>query len=84
MNFGLTIPMTDITKVLGQNTHPFYKDLKDAGFVPASEPFGAQHLGVGNRDDTDVRLDDGECCIQQVVETVWPDQAYHRDHSASA
>lgn len=34
LHFGLTIPMTVITKILGQDAHPFYQDLKEAGFVP--------------------------------------------------
>jgi glutathione peroxidase len=34
-NFGLTIPMTDITHVLGADAHPFYAMLKaDYGFAP--------------------------------------------------
>jgi glutathione peroxidase len=34
-NFGLTIPMTDITQVMGEGAHPFYKMLKaDYGFSP--------------------------------------------------
>jgi glutathione peroxidase len=34
-NFGLTIPMTDITHVLGAEAHPFYAMLKaDYGFAP--------------------------------------------------
>lgn len=34
LNFGLTMPMTDITRVRGRDAHPFYLDLRDAGFVP--------------------------------------------------
>lgn len=35
VNFGLDIPMTTITPVLGQGAHPFYRWLRDeAGFAP--------------------------------------------------
>ncbi|MEM0948867.1 MAG: glutathione peroxidase [Pseudomonadota bacterium] len=34
MNFGLTLPMTDITAVKGRDAHPFYAALRDEGFVP--------------------------------------------------
>ncbi|MEM1361978.1 MAG: glutathione peroxidase [Pseudomonadota bacterium] len=35
VNFGLTMPMTDITSVRGRNVHPFYAWLRDeTGFVP--------------------------------------------------
>ena len=35
-NFGLTLPMTDITRVTGADAHPFYRWLADShGFVPA-------------------------------------------------
>ena len=35
VNFGLDIPMTTITPVLGRNAHPFYQWLKDeASFTP--------------------------------------------------
>lgn len=35
VNFDLTLPMTDITPVLGPNAHPFYRWLaRDAGFTP--------------------------------------------------
>ncbi|MEM6890059.1 MAG: glutathione peroxidase [Pseudomonadota bacterium] len=35
MNYGLDLPMTDITTVLGDAAHPFYRELADeAGFVP--------------------------------------------------
>ncbi len=34
VNFGLTIPMTDITKIRGRDAHPFFRDLRDAGFTP--------------------------------------------------
>jgi glutathione peroxidase len=34
-NFGLTIPMTDITQVMGKGAHPFYAMLKaEYGFSP--------------------------------------------------
>ena len=34
-NFDLTIPMTDITPILGEQAHPFYKWLAETeGFVP--------------------------------------------------
>ena len=36
VNFGLTLPMTDITPVRGEAAHPFYKWLRDeAGFAPS-------------------------------------------------
>ncbi len=36
VNFNLTLPMTDITHVRGENVHPFYKWVADsAGFVPS-------------------------------------------------
>lgn len=35
MNFGLDMPMTDITQVKGRKAHPFYKDVRaQTGFVP--------------------------------------------------
>lgn len=35
VNFGLTLPMTDITRVTGPGAHPFYRWLAEAqGFVP--------------------------------------------------
>ena len=35
VNFDLTIPMTDITRVMGDQAHPFYKWLLDTeGFAP--------------------------------------------------
>ena len=35
MNYGLTLPMTDITPVKGGAAHPFYKAVADqTGFVP--------------------------------------------------
>jgi len=35
VNFGLDLPMTDITHVKGPNAHPFYKAVKaETGFVP--------------------------------------------------
>ena len=34
VNFDLTIPMTDITTVVGRDAHPFYAALHDKGFVP--------------------------------------------------
>ena len=35
MNYGLTLPMTDITAVTGADAHPFYQAVaKDTGFVP--------------------------------------------------
>ncbi len=35
VNFGLTLPMTDITPILGQTAHPFYKWLaRTHGFTP--------------------------------------------------
>ncbi|MGC9419889.1 MAG: glutathione peroxidase [Rhodovulum sp.] len=35
VNFGLTLPMTEITHVKGKNAHPFYKWLAaEAGFTP--------------------------------------------------
>ena len=34
MNFGLTLPMTDITPVRGADAHPFYAALRAEGFVP--------------------------------------------------
>jgi glutathione peroxidase len=35
VNFDLTIPMTDITPILGDTAHPFYKWLAETeGFVP--------------------------------------------------
>ncbi len=34
MNFGLTLPMTDITPVKGQDAHPFYAALREEDFVP--------------------------------------------------
>jgi len=34
-NFGLTLPMTEITHVKGRNAHPFYRWLAaDSGFTP--------------------------------------------------
>ncbi|WP_170481245.1 glutathione peroxidase [Ruegeria arenilitoris] len=36
VNFGLTLPMTEITPVKGENAHPFYKAVADqTGFAPA-------------------------------------------------
>jgi len=35
MNFGLDLPMADITHVKGSKAHPFYRDVREAtGFVP--------------------------------------------------
>ena len=34
VNFDLTIPMTDITKIRGHEAHPFYRSLREFGFVP--------------------------------------------------
>lgn len=35
VNYDLTLPMTDITHVLGQDAHPFYKWVRaQTGFVP--------------------------------------------------
>jgi len=35
VTYGITFPMTDITPVLGEEAHPFYKWLKETrGFVP--------------------------------------------------
>jgi len=35
-NFGLTLPMTDITRVTGPEAHPFFARIKaDTGFEPA-------------------------------------------------
>ena len=35
MNYGLDVPMTDITSVRGSSAHPFYRQVKeDTGFVP--------------------------------------------------
>ncbi|MEM9430240.1 MAG: glutathione peroxidase [Pseudomonadota bacterium] len=35
VNFGLDLPMTDITSVRGQDAHPFYARVKaEAGFTP--------------------------------------------------
>ncbi|MEM9577593.1 MAG: glutathione peroxidase [Pseudomonadota bacterium] len=35
MNFGLDMPMTDITRVKGAQAHPFYQAVRDeTGFVP--------------------------------------------------
>lgn len=35
MNFGLDMPMADITRVKGRKAHPFYKDVRaQTGFVP--------------------------------------------------
>ena len=35
MNFGLDLPMADITPVKGRKAHPFYRDLRaETGFVP--------------------------------------------------
>lgn len=35
VNFGLTLPMTEVTPVLGAQAHPFYKWVKqDTGFAP--------------------------------------------------
>jgi glutathione peroxidase len=34
INFGLDIPMTDITPVRGADAHPFYKALAAEGFTP--------------------------------------------------
>lgn len=35
MNFGLDMPMADITRVKGRQAHPFYQDLQaETGFVP--------------------------------------------------
>lgn len=34
VHFGLTLPMTDITKVRGRNAHPFYQWLAGQGAVP--------------------------------------------------
>ncbi len=36
VNFGLDIPMTTITRVLGPQAHPFYASVaREAGFVPS-------------------------------------------------
>jgi glutathione peroxidase len=36
VNFGLTLPMTDITPVRGREAHPFYRWLRDThGFQPS-------------------------------------------------
>lgn len=35
MNFGLDMPMSDITRVKGRKAHPFYQDVRaQTGFVP--------------------------------------------------
>ncbi|WP_170515194.1 glutathione peroxidase [Ruegeria atlantica] len=35
LNYGLTLPMTDITPVRGADSHPFYKEVKaQTGFEP--------------------------------------------------
>ena len=35
LNYDLTLPMTDITPVIGVNAHPFYRSVaKQTGFVP--------------------------------------------------
>ncbi len=35
LNYDLTLPMTDITPVVGKNAHPFYKSVEaQTGFVP--------------------------------------------------
>ncbi|MGI9368680.1 MAG: glutathione peroxidase [Ruegeria sp.] len=35
LNYDLTLPMTDITAVIGKNAHPFYKSVAaQTGFVP--------------------------------------------------
>ncbi|ABG30299.1 glutathione peroxidase [Roseobacter denitrificans] len=35
MNFGLDLPMADITRIRGKNAHPFYQDVRaETGFVP--------------------------------------------------
>lgn len=35
MNYGLDMPMADITQVKGKSAHPFYKDVRtETGFVP--------------------------------------------------
>lgn len=35
MNYGLDMPMADITRVRGGKAHPFYADVRDeVGFVP--------------------------------------------------
>lgn len=34
VNFGLTIPMSTITRVRGRSAHPFYLALREAGFTP--------------------------------------------------
>ena len=34
-NFGLTLPMTAITRVTGPDAHPVYRDLAAQGFAPA-------------------------------------------------
>lgn len=35
VNFNLTLPMTDITRVRGKSAHPVYRSLAQEGFVPA-------------------------------------------------
>lgn len=35
LNYSLTLPMTEITHVVGSNAHPFYKSLaEEEGFIP--------------------------------------------------
>ena len=34
VNFGLTIPMTEISSVRGRDAHPLYQSLRQAGFEP--------------------------------------------------
>ena len=35
MNYGLDLPMADITHVRGKNAHPFYQEVRaETGFVP--------------------------------------------------
>lgn len=35
MNYDLTLPMTGITKVRGEEAHPFYRSVaQEAGFTP--------------------------------------------------
>ena len=34
LTYGLTLPMTDISRIRGAEAHPFYAQLAEAGFVP--------------------------------------------------
>ncbi len=35
MNYGLDMPMADITRIRGKNAHPFYQEVRaETGFVP--------------------------------------------------